>query len=156
VIEPCDRALIKPFDRSDIGDVPDSPRDEAALAHEWEDHSAGPAPGAPIAQERWPSDPPNAGQAVNAWISDHIVVGSILALAAVCLIVAAGNAAFGKHGIWIAIEILAVLVCASGAYLWNRAHGTRDPATIARFRAQTLGGAVFVVLIAIRIATKAY
>ena len=157
MVEHCVPTLTEPVDSSDIGYMPDDPTDQAALAREWDDQSGGPARVAPVTQQRFaPSDPSRAGNPVNGWVSDHMVVASVLVLAAVCLIVAAGDAAFGKHGIWVAIEVLAVLVCASGAYLWNRASASGNPAVIARFKRQTLFGAFFVVLIAIRIATKAY
>jgi len=126
--------------------MPDDPTDEVALAHESHDRSDGPAR----------RDSPRVGQAVSGWISDHMIVASVSAFVAVCLIVAAGDATLGKRGIWFAVETLAVIVCASGAYFWNRASASADAAAIVGFRRQTLGGAFVIVLIAIRIATRAY
>jgi len=58
--------------------------------------------------------------------------------------------------LWIVLEILAVLTCALGAVRWRSAladgQGDRAP----RFQRQTIGGAILVIVILIRLLTHTW
>jgi hypothetical protein len=59
--------------------------------------------------------------------------------------------------VWIVLEVVTVIMVVVLGTLWQRAQaGTTAPELVARYRRTTLGSALFVVLVAIRLATHAY
>ncbi len=58
--------------------------------------------------------------------------------------------------LWIVLELVAVLVCGIGAMRWRSALATGQGARVSRSQRQTIGGAILVAVIAIRLITHTW